>query len=414
MSGPKCGACSTEIQPGEEIICAACLLRQVRRAEARSGEAAPNGNAQANYERAVQRVTLMASGSPTWDLSPADLTCLKVVLDALQAMTDAQSLRSADAKVSPEERARIVEKISAVDRMVKDHEAEVANWKRRALRAEAEVDRLDDQCRERTKIAPTPLRLDGEVGTSAVSAADVPAGLEETHARGDVPGTGATHPSEAGGAGALPGGAGDPARTDAGLDREHRGRAPASDAALGSAPREGARVDATEAAGVVTPNASTPSAQYDVFGCPRCPYRGVFSDGSTQCGKAEGHSGQHYSNIDRWPLPTLDEQINSQADGNVRASERGVVPSSSEPLRGVSDVAVLMGRARDEGFDEGYQAAVAALRFDYDRLLSVSRKLVDLLRHDRFDLVRIEALGELAKLVDAATPFTPVPSPEKR
>jgi hypothetical protein len=29
---PKCGACSTEIQPGEAIVCASCLSRQVRRA----------------------------------------------------------------------------------------------------------------------------------------------------------------------------------------------------------------------------------------------------------------------------------------------------------------------------------------------------------------------------------------------
>ncbi len=51
-------------------------------------------NAQTKYEHAVMRVTLMASGDPTWDLSPSDLTCLKVVLDALNAMTDGMRLRS--------------------------------------------------------------------------------------------------------------------------------------------------------------------------------------------------------------------------------------------------------------------------------------------------------------------------------
>jgi hypothetical protein len=55
--------------------------------EQRSSKAI-NGDAQTNYERAVQRVTLMASGDPAWDLSPADLTCLKVVLDALDALTE--------------------------------------------------------------------------------------------------------------------------------------------------------------------------------------------------------------------------------------------------------------------------------------------------------------------------------------
>jgi hypothetical protein len=91
----------------------------------------------------------------------------------------------------------------------------------------------------------------------------------------------------------------------------------------------------------------TAEAQRDANGCARCPYRGTFSDGSTQCGKAEGHSGPHYSNRDRWPLPELapasDQPLpqSFQKDANVLKPAEDHAPA---PPRQVGDMVLVRGQ----------------------------------------------------------------------
>lgn len=52
---------------------------------------------------------------------------------------------SAEAPTPPDVRRDLVQKLSATQRMMDDHARELATWKARALKAEAEVDRLDSE-----------------------------------------------------------------------------------------------------------------------------------------------------------------------------------------------------------------------------------------------------------------------------